>query len=157
MVLIAATVSVVFIRFEAGSSFVASATFTGDFIKPPSMAYRSFLETVRCRPEFRVGATAGDSFFGSSVFSFFGEGISISILSANACEPVTALSSSYSVVASNITVILIGVVCFCSPSRLRRYFRRTMARALYYCCRSHHHHYYYRTIVVLSFVVCILP
>ena len=83
MVLIAATVSVVFIRFEAGSSFVASATFTGDFIKPPSMASRTFLETVRCRPEFRVGATAGDSFFGSSVFSFFGEGISISILSAN--------------------------------------------------------------------------
>ena len=75
----------VFARFEAGSSAPAcGGNFTGDFIKPSWTASKTFLETVRCRPEFRVGATTGfSSFFSSSFFSFVGEGISISILSAN--------------------------------------------------------------------------
>mmetsp|Transcript_1670 Transcript_1670/g.6013 ORF Transcript_1670/g.6013 Transcript_1670/m.6013 type:complete len:211 (-) Transcript_1670:927-1559(-) len=75
----------VFARFEAGSTAPAcGGNFTGDFIKPSWTASKTFLETVRCRPEFRVGATTGfSSFFSSSFFSFVGEGISISILSAN--------------------------------------------------------------------------
>ena len=75
----------VFARFEAGSSAPAcGGNFTGDFIKPSWTASKTFFGTVRCRPEFRVGATTGGaSFFSSSFFSFVGEGISISILSAN--------------------------------------------------------------------------